>query len=182
MTGHDINIIDYVELEIEVESKKMIRPLLIVSGLNNTHCILGYDFVKEEGLIIDGARDKTYFDTKGHNTWEKAALQTLTKKTIQPKTIEHIEVVARTGQKCIEKGETAFCTSAQFTPLTFHDSLTKVREEGKLTLAVINSTHSKMTLRPGDTLGFAYRAESHFDSVEPMTEEYLESIFGEIGQ
>ena len=156
--------------------------MLIVSGLNCNHCILGYDFVKEEGLIIDGAQDEIYFDDDKIKKWQKAAIQNKTTRTIPPKTIEHIEVIARTGEKCVNENEIAYCTPAQFVPLQFHDSLTKVRQGGVMTLAIINSSDSRMTLRANDTLGFAYRAETVFDSVEPLTEEYIESIFGEIGE
>ena len=181
VTGHDINIVDYVEVEIELEGKIMNRPILIVSGLNSTHCILGYDFVKEEGLVIDGAKDKMYFKERDRSNWHKAAIQTLKRKTIPPKTIEHIEVVARTGKRCIDAGEIAFCTPAQGSALGFYESLTKIQEGGKMTLAVINCTEGKLTLDAEDTLGFAYRAHDHFDSIEPLTEESVESIFGEIG-
>ena len=182
VTGHDINIIDYVEMDLEIADKKLTRPIIIVSGLDKTHCILGYDFVKEEGLIIDGAKDEIYFANKKPKNWDKAAIQTIKKQSIPPRTIEHIEVVARTGKKCIDAGEIAFCTPAPISALVFYDSLTKIREGGKMTLAVINCSNSKMTLKAEDTLGFAYKAEDYFDSVEPLTEESVESIFGEIGQ
>ena len=182
VTGHDINIVDYVEIEVEVENRKIYRPMLIVSGLHITHCILGYDFIKEEGLIIDGARDKIYFADNPKRKWNKAAIQAIHKTSIPPRTIEHIEVVARTGERCIEEGETAFCTLAQHSPFKFYDSLTKIRKGGQMTLAIINSTDSKLTLQPDDTLGFAYRADSYFDSVEPLTEATVDSIFGEIGE
>ena len=180
VTGHDINIVDYVELKIEIEGREFVRPMLIVSGLDKTHCILGYDFVKEEGLIIDGAKDKIYFDSETRKNWDRAAIQNLHKVSIPPRTIQHVEAIARTGTKCIDKGEVAFCTPAQFTPVGFYDTLTKIETGGRLTLAVINSTDSKVTLQGSDTLGFAYRLADYFDSIEPLNDESIETIFGEI--
>ena len=69
VTGHNINIVDYVEMEVEIKGRKIPRPMLIVSGLECTHCILGYDFVREEGLVIDGAKDEIYFDREKTTHW-----------------------------------------------------------------------------------------------------------------
>jgi hypothetical protein len=44
VTGADIQVVDYVEAEI-----------------STTEAILSYDYVKQEGLIVDGARNKVYF-------------------------------------------------------------------------------------------------------------------------
>jgi hypothetical protein len=37
------------------------RPVLVVKGLATTEAILGYDFIKQESLVVDGARNKVYF-------------------------------------------------------------------------------------------------------------------------
>jgi hypothetical protein len=38
------------------------RPILaVVKGLSTTEAILGYDYIKQEGLVVDGARNEVYF-------------------------------------------------------------------------------------------------------------------------
>jgi hypothetical protein len=38
---------------------------LVLSGIGQTDLILGYDFIQEEGMIIDGAANETYFADPG---------------------------------------------------------------------------------------------------------------------
>ena len=180
VTGHKINIVDYVEMQIEVLGKIVSRPMLIVSGLELTHCILGYDFIKEEGLVIDGSKDEVYF--KETDKWNRAALQVKRRTTILPNTVQEVQIITTSGKQCIQEDEIAYCTSVEATPIWFHDSVTKISRGGETTLALVNTTEHKITLNPRDTVGFAFRAHDYFDSIEPMNDESIASIFGSIGE
>jgi hypothetical protein len=58
VTGADIQVVDYVEAEMTILGWTKTRPILVVKGLL---AILGYDFIKQEGLVVEGARNEVYF-------------------------------------------------------------------------------------------------------------------------
>jgi hypothetical protein len=57
VTGADIQVIDYVEKEMIILGRTKTRPILVVKGLLTTEAILGYDYIKQEGLVVDGAKN-----------------------------------------------------------------------------------------------------------------------------
>jgi hypothetical protein len=61
VTGADIQVVYYVEAEIKILGRTKTRLILVVKGLSTTEAILGYDFIKQEGLVVDGARNEMYF-------------------------------------------------------------------------------------------------------------------------
>jgi hypothetical protein len=64
VTGADIQVVDYVEAEITILGQTRTRPILVVRGLAMTEAILGYDYIKQEGLVVDRARNEVYFRKK----------------------------------------------------------------------------------------------------------------------
>jgi hypothetical protein len=38
--------------------KTKTRPILVVKGLSTTEAILGCEFIKQEGLVVDGAKNE----------------------------------------------------------------------------------------------------------------------------
>jgi hypothetical protein len=83
VNGKKIDVTGYVEIPLTIKDEKtnkvrsFTRPILALSGIGQTDLILGYDFIQEEGMIIDGAANKTYFAdqrVKGGDTWRSAPL------------------------------------------------------------------------------------------------------------
>jgi hypothetical protein len=81
VNGKKIDVTGYVEIPLTIKDKKtnkvrsFTRPVLVLSGIGQTDLILGYDFIREEGMIIDGAANKTYFAdrcSEGEDTWRSA--------------------------------------------------------------------------------------------------------------
>jgi hypothetical protein len=85
----------YVQIPLTIKDKKtdkvrsFTKLVLVLSGIEQTDLILGYDFIQEEGMVIDGAANKTYFEdqpAEGGDTWRSASLCCLRRTTILPKT------------------------------------------------------------------------------------------------
>jgi hypothetical protein len=55
MTSNHIIVENYVMLEMEVLGVKMRRLMLVVSGLDHTEVVLGWDTIKKEGMIVNRA-------------------------------------------------------------------------------------------------------------------------------
>jgi hypothetical protein len=94
VNGKKINVTGYVEIPLTIKDEKsndvrsFTRPILLLSGIGQTDLILGYDFIQEEGMIIDGAANKTYLADRrveGGDTWRSASLCCLRRTTILPK-------------------------------------------------------------------------------------------------
>jgi hypothetical protein len=101
VNSEKIDVTGYVEIPLTIKDEKtnevrsFTRPLLVLLGIGQTDLILGYDFIQEEGMIIDGAANETYFAdrrTEGEDTWQSASLCCLRRTTILPKTISHVVV------------------------------------------------------------------------------------------
>jgi hypothetical protein len=67
VNGEKIDVTGYVEIPLTIKDEKtdevrlFTRPVLVLSGIGQTDLILSYDFIQEEGMVIDGAVNKTYF-------------------------------------------------------------------------------------------------------------------------
>jgi hypothetical protein len=81
VNGENINVTGYVEIPLTIKDEKtnevrsFTRPVLVLSGIGQTDLILGYDFIQEEGMVIDGAANKMYFADRrpeGGDTWRSA--------------------------------------------------------------------------------------------------------------
>jgi hypothetical protein len=101
VNGKKIDVTGYVKIPLTIKDEKtnevrsFTRPILVLSGIGQTDLILGYDFIQEEGMIIDGAVNETYFADRrveGGDTWRSASLCCLRRTTILPKIISHVVV------------------------------------------------------------------------------------------
>jgi hypothetical protein len=110
VNGEKIDVKGYVEIPLSMEDGKTgkvrtsMRPVLVLSGIKQNHRILGYDFIQENGMIVDGAANETYFAeqrAEGRDTWRSASLSCRRRTTILPKTITHAVVgtVTRGGDR-----------------------------------------------------------------------------------
>ena len=52
VTGHAIEILDYVQARITIMDRTFNRPILVVRGLKQTEAILGWDTITEEGMVF----------------------------------------------------------------------------------------------------------------------------------
>jgi hypothetical protein len=101
VNGKKIDVTGYVKIPLTIKDEKtdevrsFMRPVLVLLGIRQTDLILGYDFIQEKGMVIDGAANKTYFADRrneGGDTWRLASLSCLRRTTILPKTITHVVV------------------------------------------------------------------------------------------
>jgi hypothetical protein len=101
VNGQKIGVTGYVEIPLQMEDvrtgkvRTFTRPVLVLVGIEQKDLILGYDFIQEEGMIIDGAANETYFAERradGGDAWRSASLCCLGRTTILPKTITHAVV------------------------------------------------------------------------------------------
>jgi dUTPase len=163
VSGEKIDVTGYVEIPLQMEDGKpgevrtFTRLLLVLSGIKQTNLILDYDFIQEEGMIIDGAANETYFAerrTEGGDTWRSASLCCLRRTTILPKTITHAVVgtVMQLGDR-VQEGVVGLCTAIQGSALRIWDSACTVDEHGQVVVAIVNMTNDEFKLLSGDYVG-----------------------------
>jgi hypothetical protein len=89
VTGAVIQVVYYVEAEMTILGRTKTRPILVVKGLSTTEAILGYDYIKQEGLVVDGARNEVYFSKEVSHAaaWSIATLRASKEMTLVPKVI-----------------------------------------------------------------------------------------------
>jgi hypothetical protein len=128
----------------------------VQSGIGQTDLILGYDFIQEEEMVIDGAANKTYFAERcaeGRDTCPSASLCCLRRTTILPKTITQAVVGTVTqGGDCVRTGAVGLCTAIHRSALGIWDSACKVDKHGQVVVAIVNMTNDRFDLVSGHCL------------------------------
>jgi hypothetical protein len=193
VNGEKIDVTGYVEIPITIKDEKtnevrsFTRPILVLSGIGQTDLILGYDFIQEEGMIIDGAANKTYFAdrrVKGGDTWRSASLCCLRRTTILPKTISHVVVgtVSQGGDR-VQSGAVGLCTAINGSALGIWDSACTVDENGQVVVAIVNMTSNRFDLVAGDCVGSMANSVFEADGgFHKLNDESVNTIFGNIGK
>jgi hypothetical protein len=163
VNGEKIDVMGYVEIPLTIKDEKpnevrsFTRPVLVLSGIGQTYLILGYDFIREEGMIIDGAANETYFADRraeGEYTSRSASLCCLRRTTILPKTISHVVVGTVTqGGDRVQGGAVGLCTAINGSALGIRDSACTVDEHGQVVVAIVNMTSNRFDLVAGDCVG-----------------------------
>jgi hypothetical protein len=83
VNGEKIDVTGYVKIPLTIKDEKtdevrsFTRPVLVLPGIGQTDLILGYDFIQEETMVIDGTENETYFADRraqGGDTWRSALL------------------------------------------------------------------------------------------------------------
>jgi hypothetical protein len=153
VNGEKIDVTGYVEIPLTMEEEKtgkarsFTRPVLVLSGIGQTDLILGYDFIQEDGMVIDGAANETYFaepHAEGGDTWRLASLCCLRRTTILPKTITHAVVGTVTqGGDCVQAGAVGLCKAIHGSALGIWDSACRVDEHGQVVVAIVNMINDK---------------------------------------
>jgi hypothetical protein len=132
VNGKKIDVTGYVKIPLTIKEEKtdevgsFTRPVMVLFGIGQTDLILGYHFIQEEGMVIDGAAKKTYFadgGAEGGDTWRSASLCCLRRTTILPKTITHAVVGTVTqGGDRVQAGSVELCTAIHGSALGIWDS------------------------------------------------------------
>jgi hypothetical protein len=193
VNGKKINLTGYVEIPLTIKDEKtnevrsFTRPLLVLSGIGQTDLILGYDFIQEEGMVIDGAAKETYFAdqrAKGGDTWRSASLCCLRRTTILPKTITHVVVGTMTqGGDRVQSGAVGLCTAIKGSTLGMWDSACTVDEHGQVVVAIVNMTSDRFDLVSGDCAGAMSNSVFEADGgIHKLHDESVNTIFGNIGK
>jgi hypothetical protein len=193
VNSEKINVTGYVEIPLTIKDEKtnevrsFTRPILVLSGIGQTDLILGYDFIQEEGMIIDGAANKTYFADRrveGGATWRLASLCCLRRTTILPKTISHVVVGTVTqGGDRVQSGAVGLCTAINGSALRIWDSACTVDEHGQVVVAIVNMTSDRFDLVSGDCVGSMSNSVFEADGgIHKLNDESVNTIFGNIGK
>jgi hypothetical protein len=163
VNGEKIDVTGYVKIPLTIKDEKtnevrsFTRPVLVLSGIGQTDLILGYDFIREEGMIIDGAANETYFADRraeGEDTWRSASLCCLRRTKILPKTISHVVVGTVTqGGDHVQGGVVGLCMAINGSALGIWDSACTVDEHGQVVVAIVNMTSDRFDLVAGDCVG-----------------------------
>jgi hypothetical protein len=193
VNGEKIGVTGYVEIPLTIKDEKtdevrlFTRPVLVLSGIGQTDLILGYDFTQEEGMVIDGAANETYFADRradGGDTWRSASLCCLRRTTILPKTITHVVVGTVTqGGDCVQAETVGLCTAIHGSLLGIWGSACTVDEYGQVVVAIVNMTSERFDLVLGDCVGAMSNSVFKADGgIHKLNDESVNTIFGNIGK
>ena len=182
ITGNPMSVRDYVEIEIQVLGRQLKRPFLVVDGLKQHECVLGYDFVKEEGVKIDGASNEVAFTEKEvqGQPWKVAGLHTIRRTTVFPRSIQHIQVQARIGGKALDSGEKGVTSGASSGGLAVWESLNETQERGTVWLAVVNMSKQRICIKGDQQIAEMKNPERCNIEIKPLNDKTVASIFGEM--
>jgi hypothetical protein len=139
VTGADIQVDDYVEAEMTILSRIKTRPILVVKGLSTTEAILGYDYIKQEGLLVDGARNEVYFSKEVPHAaaWSIATLRASKEMTLEPRSVHKVQANLFVGRHMLQPNSEGICASLD-TDVGIWDAVARSDEQGQVTVAVVN--------------------------------------------
>jgi hypothetical protein len=184
VTGNTIKVVDYVEMEVSLLGRTFTRPVLVIAGLEALHAIIGWDTIKEEGIVIDGAKNQVYFSEKKTTTeqWEMASLRAARRSVLQPRTVTYLEVAAMVDQRVVPAGEEGICSAIPGSTIGIWEAAVTMGEHGKVRIPIVNISHETISLKAGDVLGYMSNPRSDGETLEPLTDEVLAGIFGNFGK
>ncbi len=186
ITGNTINLVDYLEAEVKVLGRTMTRPVIVVSGLApDLMGILGYDFIKDEGLVIDGQENRCYFKRvlEGQTDWEIATLVVKQRQTVKDRGYAAVQCVASLNDSGTDfvGAQMGIVSVLPGSIFGLPDGLGMTREDGTISLTVNNVTDRKIVLPAGATIGFYRNPNAHNETIRELDDEVVNSIFGSMG-
>ena len=183
--GNQIRMVDYVEMELEVLGRKMLRPVFVAEGLDHLDGILGWDTISEEGLVVDGAQERVYYNERqkeeGTN-WSLATLRCKRRVHLKANCIQPIQMVPTYGDRVVKAGEKGICAGLRSSDLVLWDALAETDENNTVTVCVMNCSDKEIDLQAGDALGTLRNPEFSKEEIFELSKETIASIFGEIGK
>ena len=183
ITGHGIQVVECVEININIMGREITRPIAIVEGVSHCEGLLGWDTIKQEGITLEGSTSSAFFeDDNNQETWEVAALVAPKETKIMPRSVHKFQAIAMQHETHLQKGEEGICTPCPKSPLGMWECIAAVQEQGKTTVTVINTTDKVVRLEGGQQIGNIRNPRVSGETLSPLDEQYLASIMGEIGQ
>jgi hypothetical protein len=150
ITGADIQVVDYVEAEMTILGRTKTRPILVVKGLSTTEAILGYDYIKQEGLVVDRARNEVYFSKEVPHAaaWSIATLRASKEMTLEPRSVHKVQANPFVGRHMLKPNSEVICASLD-TDVGIWDAVAMSDEHGQVTVAVVNITDKTYQVQKG---------------------------------
>jgi hypothetical protein len=184
ITGHTIQVMDYVELEVSMLGRKFKRPMLVVAGLNLTQTVIGWDTIRQEGIILDGKSGQVYMKDRQaeEEGWAVASLLTTRPVLIEPRTVQKISVMPMVANRRLPTGKTGICEAISPSPLGLWDSAVQVADNGEVTVSVVNMLRQGVQLEPGDSIGTMRNPDYFEEEISPLNDETVNAVFGDIGE
>jgi hypothetical protein len=112
------------------------RPILVVKGLSTTEAILGYDYIKQEGLVVDGARNEVHFSKEGSGraaAWSIATLRASKEMTLEPRSVHKVQANPFVGRHLLKPNSEGICASLD-TEVGIWDAVARSDEQGMVRL------------------------------------------------
>jgi hypothetical protein len=183
VTGADIQVVDYVKAEMTILARTKTRPILVVKGLSKTEAILGYDYIKQEGLVVDGARNEVYFSKEVPQAaaWSIATLRASKEMTLEPRSVHKVQANPFVGRHMLQPNSEGICVSLD-TDVGIWDAVARSDKHGQVTVAVVNITDKTYQVHKGDVIGSFRNPEQSGEELVPLDDEVVASIFGKIGK
>jgi hypothetical protein len=84
-----------------------------MKGLSTTKAILGYDYIKQEGLVVDGARNEVYFSKEVPHVaaWAIVTLRASREKTLEPRYVHKVQANPFVGRHMLKPNSEGICAS-----------------------------------------------------------------------
>jgi hypothetical protein len=130
-----------VEAEITILGRTKTRPILVVKGLSASEAILGYNFIKQEGLVVDRARNKVYFSKEVPHAaaWSIATLRASKEMRLEPRSVHKVQANPFIGRQMLQPNSEGICASLD-TDVGIWDAVARSDKDRQVTVAVVNIT------------------------------------------
>jgi hypothetical protein len=125
----------------------------VVRGLAITEAILGYDYIKQEGLVVDGARNEVYFSKEVPHVaaWAIATLRASKNMTLEPRSVHKVQANPFVGRNMLKPNLEGICASLD-TDVGIWDAVARWDKHGQVTVAVVNITDKTYQVHKGDVV------------------------------
>jgi hypothetical protein len=153
VTGPDIQVVDYVEAEMTILGRTKTRPILVVKGFSTAEAILSYDFIKQEGLVLGGARNEVYFSKEVPHAavWSIATLRASKEMTLEPRSVHKVQANPFVGRQMLQPNSEGICASLD-TDVGIWDAVARSDKDGQVTVTVVNITDKTYQVHKGDVI------------------------------
>ena len=184
ITGHGLELMDCIEVNIKILGKTITRPMLIVDGITHCDALLGWDTISEEGITVEGKSSTAFYhQTKETDRrWDVAALVAGRRTVVEPRTVQKFHAIAMLQDSCLQQGEQGICTPLEDAEVGMWECLAKSEAGGRTTMTVINTTNRAITIKAGQQVGIMRNPEKTLETISPLDHETIASIMGEIGK
>ena len=184
ITGHGLELVDCVEVDINILGKTITRPMLIVDGITHCEGLLGWDTISDEGITLEGKSAKAFFHRgeRADAGWEVAALVAGKRTIIEPRTVHKFHTVAMLQDSCLAEGQQGICTPLEDSKIGMWECLAESGKGGQTTVTVINTTNKAITVKAGEQVGIMRNPEMTMETITPLNKDTIASIMGEIGK